>query len=90
MPPCRPVSMAILTLVPTPSVAATRTGSLKPARLEVEQAAKAADFGIGAGPRGGAHHRLDQVDQPVAGIDIDARIGIGEAVFAVGHAVSSV
>ena len=26
----RPVSIAILTLVPTPSLAATRTGSLKP------------------------------------------------------------
>ena len=30
---CRPVSIAILTLVPTPSLAATSTGSLKPARL---------------------------------------------------------
>src|ERR1700732_3096105 len=28
-----PVSMAILTLVPTPSLAATSTGSLKPARF---------------------------------------------------------
>ncbi len=28
---CRPVSIAILTLVPTPSLAATRIGSLNPA-----------------------------------------------------------
>jgi hypothetical protein len=40
--------------------------------LEVEQAAESADFGVGAGPRGGAHHRLDQVDQAVARVDIDA------------------
>src|SRR6185295_12612567 len=33
MPPCSPVSIAILSLVPTPSVAATSTGSLKPAAL---------------------------------------------------------
>ena len=59
---------------------------LEAGRLEVEQAAEAADFGIGAGARGGAHHRLDQVDQTVAGVDIDARIRVSEAVFAVGHA----
>ena len=30
---CRPVAMAIFSLVPTPSVVATRIGSLKPAAL---------------------------------------------------------
>ncbi len=54
--------------------------------LEVEQAAEAADFGIGAGARGGANHRLDHIDQPVAGIDVDARICVSEAVFTVDHA----
>ena len=54
--------------------------------LEVEQAAESADFGVGAGARGGAHHRLDQVDQAIAGVDIDARIRVSEPVFAVGHA----
>ena len=75
----RPVSIAILTLVPTPSVAATSTGSLKARALEVEQAAEAADLGVRARPRGGAHQRLDQLHHAVAGIDIDAGLGIGEA-----------
>ncbi|MHC2800765.1 hypothetical protein ACVMII_000511 [Bradyrhizobium diazoefficiens] len=47
-------------------------GIPKTGRLEVEQAAEAADLGVGAGPRGGAHHRLDQIDQAVARVDIDA------------------
>ena len=76
----RPVSIAILTLVPTPSVPATSTGSLKPGALEVEQPAEAADLGIGARPRGRAHQRLDQLHHAVAGIDVDAGLGIGEAV----------
>ena len=79
---CRPVSIAILTLVPTPSVAATRTGSVKPAALEVEKAAEAADLGVGAGPRGGAHQRLDQFHHAVAGIDVDAGLRVGEALLA--------
>ena len=54
--------------------------------LEVEQPAKTADFGVGTGPRGGADHRLDEIDQTIAGIDIDARIRVSEPVFAVGHA----
>ena len=61
-------------------------GILKACRLEVEQPAKTADLGIGAGPGGGAHHRLDEVDQAVARIDIDARISVSEPVFAVDHA----
>ena len=40
--------------------------------LEIEQAAEAADFGIGAGARRRAHERLDQFHHAVAGIDIDA------------------
>ena len=59
---------------------------LEARRLEVEQAAEAADFGIRAGARGGADHRLDEIDQAIAGVDIDARIRVSEAVFAVGHA----
>ncbi len=54
--------------------------------LEVEQPAEAADLGVGAGAGGGADHRLDEIDQPVAGIDIDARIRVSEPVFAVVHA----
>ena len=40
--------------------------------LEIEQAAKAADFGVGAGARRPAHQRLDQFHHAIAGIDIDA------------------
>ena len=46
-------------------------------RLEVEQAAEAADFGVGAGPPRRPHQRLDRLDKGVAGVDIDAGIGIG-------------
>ena len=53
--------------------------------LQIEQAAEPADFGVGAGARGGANHRLDQIDQTIAGIDIDARIRVSEPVFAVDH-----
>ena len=38
------------------------------------------------GPGGGADHRLDEIDQAVARIDIDARIRVSEPVFAVDHA----
>jgi len=37
-----------LDLVPTPSSAATRTGVLEARRLQIEQAAEPADFGVGA------------------------------------------
>jgi len=53
--------------------------------LQIEQAAEPADFGVGAGARGGPNHRLDQIDQPIARIDIDAGIRVSEPVFAVDH-----
>ncbi len=49
--------------------------------LEVEQAAEAADFAVGAGAARGAHGRLDLLHQKIAGIDIDACVAIGQAVF---------
>ena len=49
--------------------------------LEVEQSAEPADFAVCAGPSRGAHGRLDLLDHQVAGIDIDAGLGIGEPVF---------
>ena len=58
---------------------------LEARRLEVEQPAETADLGVGAGAGGGAHHRLDQIDQTIAGVDIDARIRVSEPVFAVDH-----
>ena len=53
--------------------------------LQVEQPAKPADFRVGAGAGGGANHRLDEVDQAVARIDVDARIRVSQPVFAVDH-----
>ena len=53
----------------------------KTRRLEIENSAEAADFGIRAGPPCGAHERLDLFDHGIAGIDIDAGTGIGEAMF---------
>ncbi len=44
--------------------------------LEIEQAAKTADFGAGAGARRGAHQGLDQFHHAVAGIDIDAGVRV--------------
>ena len=77
-----PVSIAILTLVPTPSLAATSTGSLKPARLRSNRPPKPPISASAPGPRRRPHQRLDQLDHAVAGIDIDAGLRIGEALFA--------
>jgi hypothetical protein len=41
---------------------------------QVEQAAIAADLGLGAGPRGGAGEGPDGLDQRGAGGDIDAGV----------------
>jgi hypothetical protein len=46
-------------------------------RREVEEAAEPADLGIGAAPPGRPDDRLDRLDEGVAGVDIDPRIGIG-------------
>ena len=48
--------------------------------LEVEQPAEAADLAVGARPPRRAHQRLDLLDHGVAGVDVDARLGIGEPV----------
>ena len=52
-------------------------------RLEVEQAAEAADLAVGARPAGRAHQRLDLLDHGIAGVDVDAGLGIGEPVLPV-------
>src|SRR5262249_38565491 len=49
--------------------------------LEVEQAAEAADLAIGTRPARRTDSRLDLLDEQVAGIDVDARVAIGQAVF---------
>src|SRR5258708_7688926 len=58
--------------------------------LEVEQPAEAADLGIGTGPRRGTHQGLDQLDHAVAGIDVDAGLGIGAALVRHGNPLGSV
>ncbi len=58
--------------------------------LQVEQAAEAADLGVGAAPPRGAHQRLDQIDHARAGVDVDARLRIGQAlglVAGLAHAI---
>ena len=79
----RPVSIAILTLVPTPSVAATSTGSVNPARLRSNRPPKPPISASAPAPRRRAHQWLDQLHHAVAGIDIDAGLRIGEAIAAV-------
>ena len=61
-------------------------GVAKARGLQIEQAAKTPDLGIRAGARGRANHRLDEIDQTVARVDIDARIRVSEPVFPLGHA----
>ena len=56
---------------------------MKPGGLEVEQAAEAAQIGIGAGPPRGAGGGRDARHQRLAGVDVDARVFVGEAVSAV-------
>ena len=73
---CTPVSMAILSLVPTPSLAATRIGSLNPAALQIEQRAEATQIGVCARAPRGLGQGLDGLDQGVAGIDVDAGVAI--------------
>src|ERR1043165_1432110 len=59
----------------------------KTGALEVEQAAEAADFAVGARAGGRAHERPDQLDHPVAGVDIHARVRIGQLFSPFIHAV---
>src|SRR5260370_4875078 len=54
--------------------------------MKTKQPPEPADLGVGAGASGGRNHRLDEIDQAIAGIDIDARIGVSEPVFAINHA----
>ncbi len=49
-------------------------------RLEVEEAAEAAERGVGARPRGRPGQRRDRPDQRIAGGDRDARLGVSVAV----------
>ena len=67
----RPVSIATLSLVPTPSVAATER-VLEAGPLGVKEFRQIRDIGVRAGPGRRANQGLDKLHEPVAGIDIDA------------------
>ena len=71
-------SIATLSLVPTPSVPETRIGIGETRRLEVEQAAEAAQSAHDAGTVGALRQRLDVLDEVVARIDVDAGVLVGE------------
>jgi len=51
-------------------------------RLEVEEAAEAAEAGIRPAAGGRAGQRLDGLDQGVSGIDVDSRVLVGQRVVA--------
>src|SRR4029078_9676082 len=67
-------------------VGATQHGILEARALEVEHPAEATDLGVRTGAGGGAHHRLDEIDQAGGRIDVDARIGGSGTGFKVDHA----
>ena len=46
--------------------------------LEIEQGAEAAEVGIRAAPPGRPRQRLDGLHQGIAGVDVDARVAIGD------------
>ncbi len=77
MPSC----IARRSLVPTPSVPETSTGSLV-ALGYLAQRAEAAEAAQHFGAPGAARHALDVRDQGIAGVDIDARILVGKTVVA--------
>ena len=75
-----PAWMAILQLGADAVVGGHQHGIAKTGRAQVEQAAEAADLGVRAGAAGGAHQRLDRLHHGVAGVDVDARGGVGQGL----------
>ena len=63
-------------------VGGDQQGIAKSRRLEIEKAAEAPKSGIGAAAGGRAGKRLDGLDQGIAGIDVDARVLVGQLVVA--------
>ena len=57
--------------------------------LEVEERAEAAEALDDAGARGRRRRRLDPLDERVAGVDVDARRGVGETVRTLAQTLSS-
>jgi hypothetical protein len=55
----------------------------EPGCLWVEKRAKTAETGGAAGTGGGFGERLDGLDQRLAGVDIDTRIAVGQALLVI-------
>ena len=64
-----------------PIISGNKERIAKACRLKIENASEAANFGIGTAPSRRPHDRLDFFDHCIACIDIDASIGIGEAIL---------
>ena len=57
----------------------------EPRRFQVEQRAEAAEPGHDAGAVGAPRGGFDPLDEFIAGVDVDACVGIGQPVLLVGH-----
>jgi hypothetical protein len=64
-----------------PVIRRDQNGVRESGGFQVEEAAEPADLGVSAGPTRGADQRLDGIHHGVAGVDIHARLGVGEAVL---------
>ena len=83
------MAWATTALVPTPSVARHQHRLAVAGGVEGEEAAEVAEAAEHLGTAGGGHHRLDQVDGPLAGVDVDPgrRVGGGDVGGRAAHAV---
>ena len=81
-------SKASLSLVPTPSVPETSTGS-RYFFGSSTQGAEAADAAQHLGPHGALGEGLDAFDQRVARVDVDAGVAVGEG-FGNGHGIGNI
>ena len=70
-----------LELCPDAVIGRDQHGIREAGGLQIEQAAEPADLGVGAAPAGRAHQRLEAFDESVAGLDVDARLRVGEAAI---------
>ena len=80
-PSCLPASIASLSFVPTPSLAATSSGSRIARGLQVEESAEPAQLGIGARPGRRAGKRAHGFDERIACVDRHAGVGIGQRLL---------
>ena len=58
---------------------------LEASGFRVEHGGESAQTRLGAGPGCGFRRRLDQIDQALAFVDVDAGVAIGQAVGSAGY-----